>query len=185
MGLQLGSFRRRGIVLPVVLIMLVLMTTVVLFLVRRGTVDERLAANVRGLTTLETAAQYGVRWCEAWIWRLPPGVQPPAGVTELPPRVMAAPASNQTAAWRVDANWTNESVDLSGAAAGLPDVTSVRCLIEDARGELEVLPVSPTGNPLADPDSWRKYRVTVEVQGVGGRVARAQSEFRMNVIVAP
>jgi Tfp pilus assembly protein PilX len=173
---------QRGIVLPVVLVMLVLMTTVVLYLMRRGVVDERMAANVRGLTTVDTAAQYALRWCELWLWTSPPGIVPQTGRPN-PPRTMPAPANTATAAWRVDASWTNNEVTLPAAALGLPDVTDARCLIEDASAELE-LDSGLTGNRLVFANTWRKFRVTAEVGGPGPggvRVARAQSEVRMNV----
>jgi Tfp pilus assembly protein PilX len=177
---------QRGIVLPVVLVMLVLMTTVVLYLMRRGVVDERMASNVRGITTVDTAAQYALRWCELWLWTSPPGIAPQAGRPN-PPRTMLAPANSATAAWRDSANWpggaSDRSVDLPATAMSVPDVTVARCLIEDASAELE-LGSELTGNRLEFANTWRKYRVTAEVgaPGPGGqRIARAQSEIRMNV----
>jgi Tfp pilus assembly protein PilX len=177
---------QRGFVLPVVLVMLVLMTTVVLYVMRRGVVDERMASNVRGITTVDTAAQYALRWCELWVWTSPPGIAPETGRPN-PPRTMLAPVSTATAAWRNSDNWpagvADRSVALPATAMSVPDVTAARCLIEDASAELELGP-ELTGNRLEFANTWRKYRLTAEVEapGPGGqRLARAQSEIRMNV----
>lgn len=181
--LSLASRRRqRGIVLPVVLVMLLLMTITVLFLMRRGTVDELLASNVRQVTTLDTAAQFALRTCERFLWASPPGIAPQAGAPEPPP-VVVAPAPTDTAAWRVNANWTNAGVTLPAADFG-PGVTAARCLFEDASAELEINVgnVSNTATGLNLDGTWRKYRITAEVQGNGNTFSRAQAEVRMNVV---
>ena len=190
--------RGRGIVLPVVLVMLVLMTVVVLFLTRRGAVDEILASNVRSVVTMETAAQYALRWCELWLWVSPPGIAPAAGIPN-PPRVMGAPVSTAANAWRDASNWpllsggsldplggsNDQSIVLPanvlGAAA---NVTNARCLIEDARGELDASEFTSGQAGLEFADTRRKYRLTSEVEGAGPsglRFARSQSEVRMNL----
>jgi len=87
----------RGVVLPVVLVMLLLMTITVLFLMRRSTVDELLASNVRQIVTLETATQFALRSCERWLWVSVPGLAPRAGDPD-PPAVVTAPAPTATAA---------------------------------------------------------------------------------------
>ena len=186
LSLPKSSPRRvRGIVLPVVLVMLVLMTIVVLFLTRRGVVDEQLAANVRGVVTMETAAQYVLRWCERWIWLSPPGFAPAAG-RPTPPRFMPAPAAGDPPAWRDNNNWTNAGITLPpGALGASANLTGARCLIEDARGELAVAEV-PSGQDgtLVLERTERKFRITAEVEGTGpnaNRFARAQSEVRMDL----
>ena len=176
--------RARGIVLPVVLVMLVLMTIVVLFLTRRGVVDEQLAANVRGVVTMETAAQYVLRWCERWIWLSPPGFAPAAG-RPTPPRFMPAPVGG-TPAWRDGTNWANFGITLpAGALGASANLAGARCLIEDARGELAVAEV-PSGQDgsLVLERTERKFRITAEVEGNGPnatRIARAQSEVRLDL----
>jgi Tfp pilus assembly protein PilX len=167
-----------------VLVMLLLMTITVLFLMRRGTVDELLASNVRQVTTLDTAAQLALRTCERWLWVSPPGIAPAAGDPNPPP-VVTAPAANATAAWQVNANWTNAGVTLPAAdfdPTGTA-VTAARCLFEDASAELEINVgnVSNTATGLNLDGTWRKYRITAEVVG-NGTFARAQAEVRMNVV---
>ncbi|MCX8003459.1 MAG: hypothetical protein N2688_00635 [Burkholderiaceae bacterium] len=172
----------RGIVLPVVLVLLVAVTVVTLYVIRRGKVDERLAANVRATVTLDTAATYALRYCERWVLLSPPGLEPLPG-RPTPPRAVAAPPATATApAWRDAALWS-QAVTLNTADLG-PEVADARCLIEDATAELETAAESPaTGNNngLAFEGQFRKYRITVEVTGAGiwnPAVARAQSELR-------
>ena len=63
--------RQSGIVLPVVLVVLVVVTTLVLTQVRRGTVDERLAGNWSRSISGETGAESTLRWCEMELQREP------------------------------------------------------------------------------------------------------------------
>lgn len=172
----------RGIVLPVVLVMLLLMTVTVLFLMRRGTVDELLASNVRQVTTLDTAAQFALRSCERWLWVSTPGFAPRPGDPD-PPEVVVAPAAASTAAWRDNANWTNRAVSPLPAADLGDGIAAVNCLIEDASSELELITnyTQGTSTSLTNEPNWRKYRVTAEVQGTGNTVARSQVEVRMRV----
>ena len=53
-----------GVVLPVVLVVLTVLTGLVVTQVRRGALDERLAGNTRRVN-LDGAAQTVLRWCEA------------------------------------------------------------------------------------------------------------------------
>lgn len=172
----------RGVVLPVVLVMLLLMTITVLLLMRRGTVDELLASNVRQITTLDTAAQFALRTCERLLWVAPPGIQPASGMPDPPPTVVA-PAAATTAAWR---NATNNGSWLTLPAADFGGgVTEARCLFEDAGTELELNTsnVSNTSTGMSLDGTWRKYRITAETVGAGG-FGRAQAEVRMNVLGA-
>lgn len=176
------SHRQHGIVLPVVLVMLLLMTITVLLLMRRGTVDELLASNVRQVVALDTAAQFALRSCEQLLWVSPPGLAPAPGNPDPPP-VVPAPAANATAAWRDNSNWdpsTNRSLGLPAAELGVDDA---RCLIEDATGELEVNVFTKEAgeNQLKLDGTWRKFRITAEVRGGGGTFGRAQAEVRMNL----
>jgi Tfp pilus assembly protein PilX len=177
----------RGFVLPVVLVMLLLMTITVIFLMRRGTVDERIAFNVRQVTTLDTATQFALRTCERLLWVSPPGV-PVATDNPTPPAVVTAPASSSTAAWRDNTNWTDSEVKLGEDTAAISNlfgggIDAARCLYEDAQAELSVLNDSPSGtaNALLPADAWRKYRITAEVVGTSGTRGRAQTEVRLAI----
>lgn len=178
---------QRGIVLPAVLVMLLLMTVTVIFLMRRGTVDERIAFNVRQVTTLDTATQFALRTCERLLWVSPPGVPTVTG-QPAPPGVVVAPASGGTAAWRVAANWTGNAVVLGSSANEITalfggGIASARCLFEDAVAELDVINDTPSGaaNALLPANAWRKYRITAEVVGTSGTVGRAQTEVRLAI----
>jgi Tfp pilus assembly protein PilX len=177
---------QRGIVLPAVLVMLLLMTVTVIFLMRRGTVDERIAFNVRQVTTLDTATQFALRTCERLLWVSPPGVPTVTG-QPAPPGVVVAPASGDAAAWRVAANWTGNAVTLGDPTEVVTlfggGIASARCLFEDAVAELDVINDTPAGaaNALLPANAWRKYRITAEVVGTSGTVGRAQSEVRLAI----
>ncbi len=176
-----GRVRARGIVLPVVLVMLVLMTTAVLFMTKRATIDERLAGNVRAIVTTETVANHILRYCELVLWHFPPGVS-----NQSPP-MMLAPPPTAPAAWTNAANWVPAKT-LSFPATELgAGVAEANCLIEDASAELNL--VKPTNDGPKDSISsstiqWRKYRITAQAVGAADAlslapVARAQSEVRM------
>jgi Tfp pilus assembly protein PilX len=165
-----------GVVLPVVLIVLTVLTGLVVTQVRRSAIDERLAANATETVLLDSAAQTVLRWCEARI------------VTQPFATALADP-STTTPPWRVAANWTNTTKSLDFTTAGLPGITGApACVIEEATCELTP-PISPTGQTATgcngiDP-RWRKYRITARVAVPaldmmgGNRFMFAQSELRI------
>ncbi len=176
---------QHGIVLPIVLVFVVLTTIVVLFGVRRASTEEQLANTMRGVVTLDTAAQYALRHCERWLWVSPPGLVPEAGMPNPP--VTVTPATEAAAS--ADAMWERPAVVAAAnvlPAAALSEqvgaqVTDGRCVVEDASAELAAANGLVSGNLPSNPD-WRKYRVTAIVSGPaagGNRTARAQSEIRM------
>ncbi len=59
-----SSSIQRGVILPIVLVVMMVVTTLVLTQVKRGTVDERLAGNWTRLVSGETAAESLLRLCE-------------------------------------------------------------------------------------------------------------------------
>ncbi len=54
-----------GVVLPVVLVVLTVLTGLIVTQVRRNAMDERLAANTRETVQLDNSVQTVLRWCEA------------------------------------------------------------------------------------------------------------------------
>ncbi len=181
------AHRMIGVVLPVVLVVLTILTGLVVTQIRRGAVDERLAANTRESVQLDSSVQTVLRWCEARITRFPQTtatVQP--GTATTPP------------AWaRTSANWNPgpTSFEFTGAAPLLPGLNAdPSCVIENATCELAP-PISPTGQTLQfnalcagggelDP-RWRKFRITARVSTpapdmlTGNRFTFAQSELRL------
>jgi len=59
---------QRGVVLPIVLVVLMVVTMLVITQVRRGTVDERLAGNWSRATSGQAAAESLLRYCEAEVF---------------------------------------------------------------------------------------------------------------------
>jgi hypothetical protein len=177
-----GADRARGFVLPVVLVMLMVLTVVAALLIRRGTLDERMAAGTRATVTVDTAATYALRYCERWVLLSPPGLEPLPG-RPAPPQSVSSPPAAGPPAWRQPSLWS-AAVTLNPSDLGA-EVQSARCLIEEATGELETMPTDPANNAgLRLEDNFRKYRLTVEVQGAGlwsGMVSHAQSELRVFV----
>jgi hypothetical protein len=196
MRLSSNRVASRGFVLPVVLVMLVVMTTLVLFNMRRSVIDERLAANVRQVVSMETAATYALRYCEVMLTVSPPGRAALPGLPDPPRTVDAPPQGAPVPAWRDWTNWSitpvglpnplNRTVVIDASVLGA-DVERGECLFEDATDELVFLNTTPTvANNAPDmPANWQKYRITAEVQGAAApgqlRVARAQSELRISV----
>lgn len=174
-----------GVVLPVVLVVLTVLTGLIVTQVRRTTIDERLAANTRESVQLDSSVQTVLRWCEARIT-----------VAPLETAVVAPGTATTPPAWAASsANWTtdNQSLNFINGAQILPGLSAdPLCVIEDATCELAP-PISPTGqvgastcpgNGDLDP-RWKKFRVTARAQTsapdlVGqNRAMFAQSELRL------
>jgi hypothetical protein len=177
--------RRRtiGVVLPIVLVVLTVLTGLVVTQIRRNAIDERLAANTRETVQLDSAVQTTLRWCEARITLAPQNT------------ILGAPATTAVSAWNATSpNWANaSSLDFQGGAAQLPGLSQdPDCVIEDATCELAP-PISPTGQlgtstcpGNGDLDArWRKFRLTARVAtaapdfGGGNRFMFSQSELRL------
>ena len=87
--------RMMGVVLPVVLVVLTVLTGLVVTQIRRSAVDERLAANTRESVQLDNSVQTVLRWCEARIT-----LAPQRTLTVTPATAAQPPA------WaRASANW--------------------------------------------------------------------------------
>lgn len=187
--------RRRGFVLPVVLVMIVIMTTVVLFTVRRGTLDAQLAGNDSRRTINDSATEYVLRYCELWVATSLPGATARSGYAQ-PPVVIDAPARDKDPAWRDGGNWTDKSVALADDLRDA-NIQHGQCLIEDASAELadsaggggRFLSNNETATdggvgPNSSRDLFRKFRITARVSGKvagGARTNYAQSEVRLYV----
>jgi hypothetical protein len=165
-----------GVVLPVVLVILTVLTGLVITQVRRGTTDERLAANARETVMLDNAVQTTLRWCE---WR----------VIDRPFNTVTVAGTATTPAWRIAANW-NDANSLNFTGTGLmPGINGdPTCIVEDATCELQP-PISPTGMNASGCNGidsrWRKFRITARVRinapdlPNGWREMMAQSELRL------
>lgn len=164
--------REHGLVLPVVLLLLVLITMVVAAQLRRGVVDERLAGSLRTHAVADSAVQTVLRWCEMRVTMAPTAtnaiIAPVRDLNNPPP-------------WRDAANWnpangkifTFTGVTVAGASG-------FACLVERADDEL-VSSISDTGFSLdpGDRERWMKFRITARVQRDTGGFEYAQSEMRL------
>lgn len=172
--------RMIGVVLPIVLVILTVLTGLVVTQVRRNALDERMAGNARETVQLDSAVQSVLRWCEARMT-----LNPFETVTVVPGTAATSPA------WRQANNWLDaNSLDFSGVTDELLGITvaNAGCVIEDATCELAP-PISPTGQVTTgcngiDP-RWRKFRITARVStpaadmAGGNRFMFAQSELRL------
>jgi hypothetical protein len=175
--------RMIGVVLPVVLVVLTVLTGLVVTQIKRNAIDERLAANTRETVQLDNSVQTVLRWCEARTT-----LEPQRTITVAPGTATTPPAWD-----KASANWGNAtSLDFVGGAAVLPGLSAdPSCVIERATCELAP-PISPTGQSGAsacpgngDLDArWRKFRITARVvtpaPDMGGsRFMFTQSEIRL------
>lgn len=168
-----------GVVLPVVLVVLVVVTTLVLTQVRRGTVDERLAGNWSRTISGETGAESALRWCEMELQREP----------RLWDGVVLAADYQASPAWR--SNMWNQAASILTIAPNLrpPGATSASCIIEDATEELACNTTQSQddmGGAGCRSPYFRKYRVTGQVifpdaTAFGNVAYRSQSEVRLTV----
>jgi hypothetical protein len=173
--------RQAGVVLPIVLIVMMVVTMLIVTQVRRGTVDERLASNWNRAISQQAAAESLLRYCEARILR-----------------------SEEVRLWR-DAVRSENFTTLTGPAwrnVGPPDVlplaadilplgaTGGFCVVENATEELGGNTFQESTNAgsdgIRDPYLW-KYRFTLVVvfadaSAFGSVTHRTQSEVRFVVI---
>jgi len=147
-----------GVVLPVVLVILVILTALVVTQVRRTTVDQRMASNAQESVALEAAAKAVLGWCEVELQRSNRGFG-------NSPRTMVAPASIATAAWQTAANWVASDYTPATGPVLLNNIVSSTCLIEDATDELEgLISSNDDRGPTSRDCRWRKYRTTAQVR---------------------
>lgn len=165
-----GTRLQHGLVLPVVLFLLVVVTIVVSTQLRRALLDERLATTLRSNAVSDSALQTVLRWCELRLSMAPLATQSISAPTR---------ASSSTPAWGVAANWVPAST-FSFSGVTLPGVVGNACLIERADGELAAS-ISDTGFAAdpADTERWLKFRITARVERVAGGFEHAQSEMRL------
>jgi hypothetical protein len=168
-----------GVVGAIVRVVRPVLTALVVSQVRRGTIDERLAANTRESVMMDDAAQTALRFCE---WR----------VVSRPRNTAVATGVGGIAAWNVPNNWTitTSNFDFTGInLMGAASAADPACVIEDATCELQ----GEVGRPGVVPGAgcngihhrWRKFRITSRVRvnapelPAGWREVMSQSEVRL------
>ena len=170
--------RQRGVILPIVLVVMMVVTTLVITHVRRGIVDERLASNWSNSISSQTATESVLRLCELRVLT----VERHAWDTPLPStqfNISGVPA------WR-----SNVTANLKKTvpAADLPPNVTAECIIENATEELTPdLNLASSneqnrGRSGIEPN-LRKYRFTAvmtfpDSTAFGAVTYRSQSEIR-------
>jgi hypothetical protein len=171
--------RQRGVILPIVLVVMMVVTTLVITHVRRGIVDERLASNWSNSISSQTATESVLRLCELRVLT----VERHAWDTPLPSTQFNI---NGVPAWR-----SNVAANLKKTVppADLPNgVSSAECIIENATEELTPdLNLASSneqnrGRSGIEPN-LRKYRFTAvltfpDSTAFGAVTYRSQSEIR-------
>lgn len=179
------SIRQRGVVLPIVLVVMMVVTMLIITQVRRGTVDERLASNWNRAISQQAAAESLLRYCEARILR--------ADEVRLWRDVVRSENYKDPVDGGSGPAWANVAPGdvLPLAADILPQgATSGFCVVENASEELGGNTFQESTNAgsdgIRDPYLW-KYRFTLVVvfpdsTAFGSVTQRTQSEVRFVVI---
>lgn len=156
---------QQGIVLPIVLVMMVILTSLVISQVRRGTVDQRLAVNSRDYAFAEAALQTVLRRCEAELLEVGDAAAPAVG----------------NPAWRDPNEWATKTLKLdSDNAVAFPAVENYGCLLENATDEMPPAITSSNLSAESRNEDMRKYRITARVVLRTGQQVHLQSELRFD-----
>ena len=167
--------KERGVILPIVLVVMMIVTTLVITQVKRGTVDERLAGNWSRVISGQTAAESVLRWCEAVVLNQE---------SRLWDNVLPSQQFQATPAWQ---NNINPNLIKTVPANDLPPgATAATCIIEDATTELggdQYQGSNDLGTAGIRDRYLRKFRFTTavtfaEATAFGNVVYRSQSEVR-------
>src|SRR4029453_6739831 len=169
--------RQQGVILPIVLVVMMIVTTLVITQVRRGTVDERLAGNWSRAISGQTAAESVLRWCESVVINTEP---------RLWDNVLPSQQFQATPAWRSNIN-PNLIKTVPNTVNDLPaGATNAICIIEDATTELggdQFQANNDLGTYGVRDRYLRKFRFTTavtfpEATVFGNVIYRSQSEVR-------
>lgn len=162
---------QRGIVLPVVLVLLVVLAFVGLFAARRSAVVEEVSNNHRVSQVAMLSAQSGLRYCEAVVmdW-VDDGAQFTVDVTSRIRQLKIAGPEPANAEWDALANWADSSTMLitapvadSTASADMADAPPPRCIAESmqsgqylitARGLSAGATIDNTGQLIGGAEVW-------------------------------
>lgn len=169
----------RGVVLPIVLVVMTVVTTLVLTQVRRGTLDERLASNWSRSISGQTTAETVLRQCEALVLQIER--------TYWDDKLLSSEANNKgKPAWQSALD--PAKIKTIPPADLPPGATNGICIIENATDELRPdnnftgAAEASRGVAGVDP-SMRKTRFTSVVTfpdstAFGSVTYRSQSEVR-------
>jgi Tfp pilus assembly protein PilX len=172
---------QKGVILPIVLVVMMVVTTLVLTQVKRGTVDERLAGNWSRLVSGETAAESLLRLCEHVVLNVE---------RDRWDNQYLSTYFQNTPAWKTPLAQLDPAKYKTFTANVLPaGASGGTCIIENATSELNAImdqgsdtEHSGTAGSGMNPN-LRKYRFTTAVTfndgtAFGGVTYRSLSEIR-------
>ncbi|GAC1320921.1 MAG: pilus assembly protein [Collimonas sp.] len=149
-----------GVVLPMVLIFLVVMTFLGFTALRAALLEEKMAANAGNQQMAFQAAEHALRFCGHQLQLSP------ISIPQLQQGPIPVDDANSKPYWEIADSWSNSNVSVvvprvgsEGAAAAMPS----RCLVEKLQldGDLQYLQQFPQQRPA--------YRVTA--RGMGASTA--------------
>lgn len=158
---------QRGIVLPLSLVILVIVTMLAITAIRGVTTEERIAANLRSAALGFEQSELALRHCESIVF---------AGGQPLIDNRFDSPDTLGTA-WKVATNWSDARVQQPPASHVPPGVSAPRCMIEEALG-------APDPYVTQYKSGTRPALYTVTARGYGDTnqsfVTTIQSQLRPN-----
>lgn len=168
----------RGVVLPIVLVVLMVVTMLVITQVRRGTVDERLAGNWSRATSGQAAAESLLRYCEAEVFSTA------QKTTAWQQNAVLSQNFTATPAWR--SVLTADDVIAIHADLLPPQATGAVCVIENADIEIGLVADQRGNNEgltAGAETHLHKFRFTMivtyaDATAFGNVVYSSQSEVR-------
>jgi len=165
MQIRFAGTRQRGVVLPLALVMLVMVTLIAVVALRGVTSEERISANLRSSSVAFEQAELALRYCER--------IALTGGTALNDARIDST--STTGLAWRNAASWAAGFAQLQKPPATdyLPAraVTQPACLIESVRAPLDPTVTSTrvdnsayTVTARGFGDSGGGFRTTVQTQ---------------------
>lgn len=115
---------QRGVVLPLSLVILVMVTMIAITAIRGVTTEERIAANLRSSALGFEQSELGLRHCEAIVFA---GGQPLIDNRFNSPDALGV-------AWKDSDNWKTPRVQQPPASHVPAGIPAPRCMIEEALG---------------------------------------------------
>jgi type IV pilus assembly protein PilX len=115
---------QRGVVLPLSLVILVMVTMIAITAIRGVTTEERIAANLRSAALGFEQSELGLRHCEAIVLA---GGQPLVDTRFNSPDALGVQ-------WKTSSSWSDARVQQPPATHVPAGIPTPRCMIEEALG---------------------------------------------------
>jgi type IV pilus assembly protein PilX len=123
-----APIEQRGVVLPLALVMLVMITLIAVVAIRGVTTEERISANLRASAIAFEQAELALRHCEQ--------IAAAGGPALADARIDSTSTAGQ--AWRTASNWNSSNPKLQSPPASIYNdtarpVSAPQCLLEEVR----------------------------------------------------